>query len=213
MESSVKKISILFISIIIIISCFSMISCGRGIKIWPGKMWIEVNRWYDEGTDVDRATISVTNVETFDIRVRVTLDNPAKEVVEEGYSYIPELSWLKVTPQEFIVPAESTKEVEIKLEVPEGEQQDYYNEKWETWIVVSTPPEPGGAFNIQTNLAAKLFIETPDGTKAQLEPIHIILLFLISIFILYLAIDSIRKKKSRDAMFYFKEKKRGKLRP
>lgn len=210
MESSVKKISILFVAIVILLSCFSMISSGRGIKIWPGKINIEVNRWYDEGADVDRATISVTNVETFDILVRVTLENPAKEVVEEGYSYIPELSWLKVTPQEFYVPAESTKEVEITLEVPEDQQENHYNEKWETWVIVSTPPEPGGAFNIQTNLAAKLFVQTPEGKKAELQPIHIILLFLISIFILYLAIDSIRKKKSREAMFYFKEKKRGK---
>ena len=204
-----NKIIVVLLSFLFISTCISITACGRGIKIWPGKINIDINKWYEDVSEVDHPIITITNPESYDIRVTVRIDNPAKEVIEEGYSYIPDKSWVKAVPDEVVVPARSSRQVEIFIEVPEGEQSNNYNASWEAWVYFSSPPEPGGPYNIQTNLAVKLFIKTPEGVPAGIQPIHILLFFFIFLVMLYLAITSFRKKKSENVVYYFKDKKRG----
>ena len=202
-----KKIIVMFLVFLILFTSFSVVASG--IKIWPGKHSITINRWYSEGEEVDHPRIQVTNTESYGINVSVSIDNPHVNTLSGGYSQIPDLSWVKVVPEVLYLPGGSSDFVEVFIEVPESEQSLYYNEKWEALVVFTPPMEPGGGVNVQLELAVKLFIKTPEGEVAEIQPTHILLFFFISLVILYLAYIFIKKKKSSEAIFYFKKKKRG----
>jgi hypothetical protein len=200
----------MFLVFLVLFTSFSVVASG--IKIWPGEHSITINRWYSEGEEVDHPRIQVTNTESYDINVSVSIDNPHVNTLSEGYSQIPDLSWVKVVPEVLYLPGGSSDFVEVFIEVPESEQSLYYNEKWEALVVFTPPMEPGGGVNVQLELAVKLFIKTPKGEVAEIQPTHILLFFFISLVILYLAYIFIKKKKSSEAIFYFKKEKKRRLR-
>jgi len=61
------------------------------------------------------------------------------------------------------LPAKTSGEFEVFIEIPESERQLHYNESWETWVILSSSsdPESQGDVNIQIELGVKLFIKTP----------------------------------------------------
>jgi hypothetical protein len=193
MERFVKKIIFLIITFLIVFMCFSMITSG--IKIWPGKYDININRWPNNEEKVDTPTIQITNTDSYDINVTIRVDHPAIETITEGYSFIPDLSWVRVVPEKLFIPAGNSDELELFIEVPESEQSSYYNEKWETLVVITPPVKKGQGINFQTELAVKLFIRTPGGDYAQIYYIFILLFAFISIIIVLIALLHARKKK------------------
>ena len=193
MERFVKKIIFLILVFLILSMCFSMITSG--IKIWPGKYDININRWPNNNEKVDTPTIQVTNTESYDINVSIRVDHPASETITEGYSFIPDLSWVRVIPEKLFIPAGYSDELELFIEVPESEQSSHYNEKWETLVVITPPVKKGQGINFQTELAVKLFITTPKGEYAQIQYIFILLCTLILIIIVLIALNHVRKKK------------------
>jgi hypothetical protein len=166
-----------------------------GIKIWPGKYDININRWPNNEEKVDTPTIQITNTDSYDINVTIRVDHPAIETITEGYSFIPDLSWVRVVPEKLFIPAGNSDELELFIEVPESEQSSYYNEKWETLVVITPPVKKGQGINFQTELAVKLFIRTPGGDYAQIHYIFILLFAFISIIIVLIALLHARKKK------------------
>ena len=190
---------------LLLFTCFSTVVSG--IKIWPAKFTIEIPKWYDNTDEDNNPKIQITNVESHDVKVTVKVDNPSIQALSEGYSYIPDLSWIKVVPETITIPAKSSESIEVIIEVPEDEQSKQYNEKWESWVVVSTPIDTGGGINIQTELAVKLFIKTPIDEEAGINLLLFIFLLFFLIIILYIAFSYSKKKKRSEAVFYYKKKK------
>lgn len=202
-----KKIIVLFLAFLIIFTVFSMVASG--VKIWPGKISIEINKWYSDAENVEHPKIQITNTESYGINVAVGIDNPHNKMLNRGYTQIPDVSWIKVVPEELYIPGGSSDFVEVFIEVPEGEQSSHYNKKWEALVVFNPPNKPGGAINVQIELAVKLFIETPSGEEARIQPIHFLLVFIILIIIILVGMSYVKKKKSSAAIFYVKQKKGG----
>jgi hypothetical protein len=182
---------------------------ASSVKIWPGKHYITINKWYSTGEEVKHPRIQVMNTESYDINVSVSIDNPHVNTLSGGYSQIPDLSWVKVFPEVLYLPGGSSDFVEVFIEIPESEQSLHYNEKWEALVVFTPPIKPGGGVNVQVELAVKLFIKTPTGEVARIPYIYILLGIIISAIIIYMTQSYVNKKKSSEAIFYFKKKKRG----
>jgi len=201
----VKKIIVMFLAFLILFTVSSIFASG--VKVWPGKISIDITKWYDDAENVKHPRIQVTNTESYGINVAVSIENPYIKRLEGGYSQIPDVSWIKVVPEELYIPGLSSEFVEIFIDVPESEQSLYYNEKWETLVVFTPPVKPGGGINVQIELAVKLFIKTPSGEEARIKPIHFLLGFIILIIIILAIIPYIKKKKRSAAIFYVKQKK------
>ncbi len=193
MERFVRKIIFIFLVFLAFSTCFSMITCG--IKVWPAKYDIEIKRWPTKEEKIENPTIQVTNTESYDINVTIRVNNPSTESLTEGYSLTPDLSWVKVVPEVLYVPAGSSGELEIFIEVPESEQSTHYNEKWETLVVICPPIKIGGGINFQPEIAVKLFIKTPEMEFAQIQYITILLFIIVSISIVSIAFFYVKKKK------------------
>lgn len=203
----VKKLIVFTLVFIILITSFSM--GVSGIKIWPGKHHVTINKWYTDANRVDRPKIQITNTESYPIEIAIRVDNPSVKALTEGYSFVPDLSWIKVIPENLVIPGEGSDFVEIIIEVPEDEQSSHYNESWEAYVVISPPLNSGGGLNIQTELAVKLFIKTPEGEVTSIPYLIILLFLFILTTIIYAFLSNIKKKKSKEVMFYFKKKKDG----
>ena len=203
-----KKIKVIILVFLFLFVCSSMVAQSDRIQIWPGKLLITVHEWPSKDEDVKYPTIQVINPQSQGINVSTKIDNPNSADLTGGYSNIPDLSWVKTDPEMLYLPPAAEGEFEVILEVPEDEQALHFNEKWLTLVTVySKIEEAPGSVNIQIELGVKLYIKTPEGEVAEIQPIHILLLFFISLVIVYLAYSYIRKKKSSETIFYFKKKK------
>lgn len=205
-----KKTTVIILVILFLFACSSVVVQSGHIQIWPGKLWITINEWPSEDEDVKYPTIQVTNPQSQAINVSTKTDNPAAADLTGDYSYIPDLSWVSTIPEMlYLLPGESG-EFRVVIKVPEDEQSSHFNEKWLTLVTVYSRDEKiPGSFNIQTEIGVKLFIKTPEGVVAEIQPIHVLLFFFILLVIVYLAYSSTKKKKSSEAIFYFKKKKGG----
>jgi hypothetical protein len=202
----VRKLAVALIIFLIVTICFPM--AANSIEIWPGSHTITIKKWYSHGDNINLPKIQVTNTESYDIAVGISLDNPSRKTITTGYSYIPKLSWIKTFPEEeLFIPAGSSRDIEVSIEVPEDEQSSFYNERWETWVVVTSPPKERGGLNIRTEVGIKLFIITPVGEPAIIETIHIFLIALFLVILILIIIYYGEKKKQNAILYYFKKKK------
>ena len=200
-----RKIIVIFLVCLTLVTIFSV--CASGVKVWPGKLDYTINRWYTDGQGVKHARIQVTNTASYDIDVSVRIDHPHVNVLDEGYSQIPDLSWVKANTEMLHLPADSSDFVEVYLEVPESKQSSHYNEKWESYVVISSAEESEGGINFQTEVAVKLFIKTPTGEASRIPYIFIIISILFLISILYMIHSYIKNKRTKPATYYFKKRK------
>ena len=192
-----RKIIAIFLIFLFLFTC--LFTASSGMKVWPGKIWISINNWYDEDDNVDRTTIEVTNTESDNMTVTIRVENPDISTIDEGYSAIPDVSWVKFTPEILDLKGYEKGEIEVYIQVPESEQLLYNNEeRWETRVIVSPPIDSGGGINVQTELGVRLFIRTPSGEAEQNQYIPFVL---IAIFLIALLLG----------IFYNKKKKLGKF--
>jgi hypothetical protein len=61
--------------------------------------------------------------------------------VTEGYSNIPDLSWIKVTPNPLSIPANPNGYFAIEIVIPEKEKTLHYDESWEVYVKFFKKPE------------------------------------------------------------------------
>ena len=201
----VRKIIVIFLVILTMVTTFSI--CASGVKVWPGKLDYKINRWYTNEDGIRYARIQVTNTESYELNVSVRIDHPHVNVLDDGYSQIPDLSWVKTRKDTLRLPADSSDFVDVYVMVPESKQSSHYNENWETYVVISSPAESEGGISFQTELAVKLFITTPSGEAARIPYILVILGILFLPILLYLIHSYIKNKRKRYATYYFKNKK------
>jgi hypothetical protein len=206
-ERWVKKTIILLLIFLILLSSFSF-TAQSGIKIWPGKLYIEMNKWFDEEKEI-RHPIHITNPYSHGVNVTTRIENPSSKSITERFTPLPNISWVRTDPERVYLPPKTSKDVEVVINIP-LDQQLYYNEKWETGAVIKSdiPLGSGDSMNFELEISVKLYIITPKGEVEESQYFYILLFFIFSIIIFYIAILFIRKKKENlKSFYYFKNKK------
>jgi len=162
---------------------FSYQTCG--IKLCPPKITIDIIRY--TGTPFS-FKIQVENPSSTPVNVTISIENPPRESLTENYSYIPDLSWIKVDKKTKYIPPFSSTCFNLTLDIPNSEKALHYNEKWEVWAIVcqkrNANLESGVAFNIK--LASKIFIHTPVEKVLLSQPFYMILFVAAGIILITL---------------------------
>jgi len=122
-------------------------------ELYPHTWVIEM----DEGIVEKTVTIQITNLEKEKMKVACKPVNPFYDTqtneynIKEGYTVLPELSWITVTPNQQEVPSESTVTFDVTVNIPDEEQ--YYGNNWECWIETTDIGfEEGIGFRYNTRL-------------------------------------------------------------
>ena len=202
-----KKIFVILF-FIFFITLFFTYNCQAGIKIWPGKLYITINEW-DEKIEYISHPIQITNPYNYGVNVTTKKEIPNNESIESGYSMIPDISWIEITPDEHYIPPKSSREFNAFIKVPEDIKNEYFNEKWDARVVFTSDIllGAGGGMQFQIELAVKLLIKTPTGEAAGIQSILILLFFIVLIITMCVLSIYIGKKKKNASLFYFKKKK------
>jgi hypothetical protein len=205
MHKKLISLIILFIFSIILFSA----TVQAGIKIWPGKINIEISEWTKK-IEEKSTSIQVTNPYDRGINVTVKIEKPASSALESGFTPVPDTSWIEISPDSFYIPANSSKNYIVKIIVPEDQYSVHYNEKWDARAVFTSDVDANsGGMKFQIELAVKLLIKTPTGEseKFQYTPIVIIFIILGTCIVLYYIY--LRKKNTKSkSIYYFKKVKK-----
>ncbi len=183
-----------------------------GIKVSPAKLIITIEEYPEKEIQYK---IKITNPYPQDITASLGLNHPFE--IEENYTRIPDLSWIKVFPESLDIPSNSFKEVEVIVDIPEDKKTLHNNEKWEAWVII-TPRLKSvlGGMVLQMQLAVKLFIHTPKTKEVSWSlptPYIIYPVFgaILCVILLFFTIFYFKKKSNikpdRAAIFYVKKKK------
>ncbi len=207
-ERWVNKTIVLFLIFLLLITSFSLTAQG-GIKIWPGKINVEINEWYEEGEEI-KALIYITNPYSYGVNVTSKIENPGPKVITKRYSPIPDISWVTIFPERFYLSPKTTRELEVSINISEDQQELNYNKRWETGVVISSNIPLGSAsgMNFELEIAVKLYIITPDGEVEKSQYFYILLFFIFLSIIIYISSSFVKKKKEKlRTLYYFKNKK------
>lgn len=189
-----KKVTFFFFIIILIIH-FSNPAIAS-LKIWPGKLTITMPEGYTK--EPITYFIEANNHYNYSVNAYTRIENPAIEQLSKNFTYLPNLSWITITPESLYLPPKSTGKFKISLDIPENEKSLQYNKSWETWVIISSSEPEGiaGGVAIHVEIAVKLFINTPpiDNKSLKLESLNFILVFIISIIITCIAIFYFKKR-------------------
>jgi len=187
----------------------------RGISLEPAKLYISMPEGYPK-RDI-KYNIGITNTHSYDIEASVRVISPWY-LKDKDYVMIPDLSWVEVSPETIYIPAGSSAECGLTIDIPDEEKPLHYNKSWEVWILVSPRQigeDIGGqiGIGIQMQLVARVFINTPPEEMKVKVPQNIFILlggfvgFIALVFIYFF----VRKKKSiearRAAVFYVKKRR------
>lgn len=208
-----KRLTLTFLLFLFVVGNILLLAapCVRsGVSLSPAKLYINIEEYPLKEIHYK---IMVTNPFSYDIRAPSRVINPFS--LKEGYTRIPDLSWIKILPETLDVPARSNKEFEVILDIPEKEKTLHYNESWEAWVIVEPRPlsdKKSASILIQVQLVVRLFIHTPADTMETQTPLGLYLLIgIIGGFVILIIFSSILKKKNtvnldKKAIFYYKKK-------
>jgi len=211
----VRRLKLLILIFLLVIGNVLLLTSPivkSGVKVSPAKLIITIDEYPEKEIHYK---IKITNPYSQEISADLEVLHPFE--IEENYTRIPDLSWVKATSETLDIPANSYKEIEVIVDIPEDKKTLHYNEKWEVWVIV-TPKLKSvlGGMVLQMQLAVKLFIHTPESTKTSWTfpatyVLYSIFGVIISLMILFLTIFYFKKKRNikpyKAAMFYIKEKK------
>lgn len=203
-----KKTIVLLLIFLILFSSYSS-RVEAGLKIWPGKLTVEMNKWIEEEKEI-KHPIQIINPYSHGVNVSSKIENPSTKLISEKFSPIPDTSWIMTNPNRLYIPPKSTGYIEVIFNIPEDQQDLHYNEKWQTGVVISSDipigPSEGG-MNFELEIAIKLYIITPKSESEEFQ-YYYILLFIFSIIILLIVASYVKKKKENlKLMYYFRNKK------
>ncbi|UCF49168.1 MAG: hypothetical protein JSU91_05310 [Thermoplasmatales archaeon] len=203
-----KKTIVLVLIFLILFTSYSS-RVEAGLKIWPGKLTVEMNKWLDEEKEI-KHPIQIINPYSHGVNVSSKIENPTTKLISEKFSPLPDTSWILTNPDILYIPPKSEGYIEVIFNIPEDQQDMYYNEKWQTGVVISSdiPIGPiGGSMNFELEIAIKLYIITPKSELEEFQYYYIILLIFLIIILLIVASFVKKKKKNLRLMYYFRKKK------
>lgn len=184
-----------------------------GVKVSPAELIITIEDYPEKEIQYK---IKVTNPFAWDITAYSKVIHPYD--MKENYTTIPDLSWIEILPDTLDIPANSYKEFEVFINIPDNKKMLHYNQSWEVWIVVTPRLSSfsGGGALIQLQLAVRLLIHTPTGTMTSwtlpapyiLYPILGIITCLMVLSAAFFYVNKKRNiKADKSAIFYVKKKK------
>ena len=142
-----------------------------------------------------RYEVEVTNKNSYDIDVRVEIENPSIDEIKEGYTFMPNLSWISVSNDTFHIPEYESEIIEIIIEIPKDKKPLYYDENWEVRVVVSEASQGG---LVKLELASRLFINTPPlALEEDISFLLVICLIIVGSIAIVLIFYAKRKKIQR----------------
>lgn len=146
--------------------CLQQPAEGR-ITLWPAKLNISMESFPDEPIVFKR--VQVKNPENSAVVVRSEVSHPAEQNIKEGFSFIPNLSWVSVTPKEMTIPAKSDGFFNVTIIIPKSNQSQSYNQKWEVLaLFYQVKTSTTGGVNFLVKLGSRIFINMPsDETNKQ----------------------------------------------
>lgn len=190
------------ITVTVLFSLFVLVCLSvsvNGFAIWPGKLEITLSEGY-QNEDIIHP-IQVTNSLPRAINASAVVNNPANTSLTEGYSFIPNVSWIKIEPEILYVPANSSSLFQLIVEIPESEVPLQYNKSWETWVTISSDEYSGGVERgvyFKTELAVKIFIDTPSGEgKIQIQNLLLPFGIILAITVVLLSFFFLRIKRGK----------------
>ena len=204
------KNKLFFVIIITIVFSFIVPSnVTAGISLLPAKLTIDISDYkYDE---IKYDKISVKNPYDHKITVKSEVKNPKNGSLTEGYSNIPDESWINIFPNKLEIPANSIGYFSVIVEIPEYKKDESLNKNWEVWACFfeSSPGDKGDvSFNVK--LATKVFINNPEKSFHENSPLNFFMLsssfilFVITIIVAFMIRKNHQSKKS--SVYYLREK-------
>jgi len=214
-DGNLKKIATTIFAVLLVSSLICVqLPVQGGITLWPAKLTITIKSYSDQTITFKR--VQVKNPNNITVVVKAEVSHPSEEGIQKGYSCIPDLSWVIVSPQEMIIPAHSEGFYNVTVDIPKEYQSVHYNRSWEVLILFfQKRPASVGSTNIVFKLTSRVFIHTPAGEVEQQIPpdIFVVLWFVVmGGLALATAVFYFRRKRAvkidKAAMFYVKEKDR-----
>ncbi|MBU0497164.1 MAG: hypothetical protein KKC68_07810 [Candidatus Thermoplasmatota archaeon] len=186
---------------------------SSGITVFPSRLYIDMPDGYPD--EEIQHYIKVYNREPSAFYAIAKIYNPwDTEIMVEGYSFIPDLSWITIVPDQLLVPANDSQKFYVIIDIPKDKKPIHYNQSWEVWVKTSRIGDPEFGSNAMTgSVVTRLLITTPlkkAGFQISQNMVIITGTFLIALGV---AISLYIKKKKRDnykanaVLFYGKDKK------
>lgn len=214
---------LLFFLIIGNITLFITPDVKGNVKLEPAELIISMPEGYPK-EDI-QYKIRVTNRYSFNITASTRIVHPFNGDFIEGYTRIPDLSWVKIEPEILFIPAKESRDFLLHITIPESKKQLHYNESWEIWVIVLPKTSKKGSssntttVSFQMQLASRVLINTPPGEKKLELPQNFYLILLGSIIgfamlaVVYFYVNKRRRiLDRRAAMFYVKSRRSGRHR-
>jgi len=186
----------------------STCSSAGGIAVWPPDITVDMGNKFPEGEI--KFNIQVSNRYTNDINILASIENQIPHHLRGDYTNFPDLSWITITPNDFILPGMQSKILEVTITIPDEEKSLHYNERWEACIVIAENKDTDSVIAVE--YAIEIYTKTPE--RAEL-PISNALLFFLgavgAIAVVAVCISYIRRRKTavaeKNVAFYFKKRK------
>ena len=205
-------VALLLLLLVNVFAVLPITTVAGRMAIFPSRLYIDIKSYTSQEV---KYNISVYNEYSHPINVSIKIGHPSENAMLEGYSFIPDLSWIEFAPQELYIPAGSSGKFSIYVNIPDSEKPLHYNESWEVWSTTSAPTDQKGSTQIITALTTRLLITTPPGEAGLQVPslIFILLTGIIGLIAVSIAFFFLKTKKrsaykNKGAMFYFKRKER-----
>lgn len=204
-----RKKAIFFIVFLIVVILGSG-NASSGFSIWPGKLTISM---YEDFPDhAIYYTFQVNNNNPYDVNITMEIKDPVPYLKKEGYTNIPDLSWVKINQSVVYIRAGESKFVDVYVDIPDSQKQLNYNKNWEVWIQTTEEQENGteGTAMIIPAVALRIFINTPK--KEQIENngyfifFFFCLIIIATIIYIYTKRRMILKFRKKQGIFYFNKK-------
>ena len=169
-DGRLKKITILILFFLISGIILTPPIVNAGLILWPGKLTIDIPKGFPD-EEITYNKITVKNPYDYDIIVITEINDPPIGETTDGYTNIPDLSWVKINPETQKISARSEGYFNLSIDIPEDEKSSHYNEKWEVRVIVFKKPDyQSGNLIVNMKLASKIYIHTPEGVNQMQIP-------------------------------------------
>lgn len=208
---TLRNIKVIFLASLFLLGSFfyllSVSVSSDGISVWPPSVTVNMKDVFPK--EEIEFKIQVDNFYAKDINVSAKIENQIPYHLKDGYTDIPNLSWIKVTSDIFNISAKQSKILEVTINVPDEEKSRHYNERWEACVVVSEIKDEHTT--ISTEYAIVIYIQTPEKEKMQNFDTFLLLFITIGFIALAVCILYLRNRKKiftskKPNFFYFKKK-------
>lgn len=138
-----KKVGWLICCILFVVNCFfSVAGYGMGLEVDPGEIIIKncplgrKTAVSDLGGQQMKLSIKNKGASTYTYVIGILSTTETTAPLKEGYKDIPDISWIQPENKEVEIAGNSTKTVELYLNIPK--KAEYYNKNYQAVIEVKS---------------------------------------------------------------------------